>query len=596
MTKVAIYARYSTDMQRAASIEDQIRVCEERIGKEGWSVFNCYTDHGQSGATLLRPGIQMLLQDALAGQFEVIVAEALDRLSRDQADIAGIYKRLNFAGVKILTLAEGEVNDLHIGLKGTMNALYLKDLADKTRRGLRGRVEAGKSGGGNAYGYDVVRKFTETGEAIRGDRTVNEAEAAIVNRIFEDYATGESPRAIAKRLNAEKIAGPSGKNWGPSTIHGNRQRGTGILNNELYIGRLVWNRLRYIKDPETGKRVSRLNDEADWIVQDVPELQIVDQALWDRVKVRQGALVARTSSAKAADGEAGYWDRRRPRYLFSGLMKCGVCGGGVVNLNAHRVGCASARNKGTCDNTRTLKRDDVEASILNGLRNHLMEPELFAVFCEEYTRHMNKLRIEHNAARSGMEARLAKIERELDKLVEAICEGIPAAKIKDKMMALEAEKADLKAQLADSHEEPILIHPNMASTYRDQVTVLHEALNDKVRRAEAVDIIRSLVERIVLTPATIDGKDTLAIDLQGHLAGILSLSAKTKKPLTESDFSVASTKLVAGTGFEFDRPDSGETAGSTKLVAGGGFAFDRPSPESTKLVAGVGFEPTTFRL
>jgi len=570
MTQVAIYARYSTDMQRDASIEDQIRICEERATKEGWQVHNRYTDHGQSGATLLRPGVQMLLSDALDGKFSVIIAEALDRLSRDQADIAGIYKRLTFAGVKILTLTEGEVNDLHIGLKGTMNALFLKDLADKTRRGLRGRVEAGKSGGGNAYGYDVVRKFTEAGEAIRGDRTINEAAAAIVNRIFEEYANGESPRAIAKRLNAEKIAGPSGKAWGPSTIHGNRQRGTGILNNELYIGRLVWNRLRYIKDPETGKRVSRLNDEADWVTKDVPEMRIVDQKLWDRVKARQGDLKASTRAASnQSKGEAGYWDRRRPRYLFSGLIKCGACGGGMVNLNAHRVGCSSARNKGTCDNTRTLKRDDVEATILGSLKAHLMEPELFAVFCEEYTRHLNRLRIEHNAAHSGMEARLAKVDRDLDKLVEAICQGIPASKVKDKMWDLENEKTELQATLAESQEEPVLIHPNMSETYRSQVAALHQALNDNDRRAEAVEVIRSLVEKIVLTPATIDGKDTLAIDLHGHLAGILSLSAQTKKPLTESDFSVTSTKLVAGGGFEFNRPDSGETTGSTKLVAGG---------------------------
>ncbi|MEQ8694504.1 MAG: recombinase family protein [Gammaproteobacteria bacterium] len=547
MTQVAIYARYSTDMQRDASIEDQIRVCQERADNEGWKTYNCYTDHGQSGATMLRPGIQMLLQDALAGRFSIIIAEALDRLSRDQEDIAGIYKRLTFAGVKILTLAEGEVNDLHIGLKGTMNALFLKDLANKTRRGLRGRVEAGKSGGGNAYGYDVVRKFTETGEAIRGDRSINKTEASIVNRIFNEYADGFSPRAIAKKLNAEKIAGPTGKAWGPSTIHGNRQRGTGILNNELYIGRLVWNRLRYIKDPETGKRVSRLNDESEWITHEVPDLRIVEQDAWDRVKARQGTLKASVrSSSKQSKGEAGYWDRRRPRYLFSGLIKCGACGGGVVNVNTHRVGCAAARSKGTCDNTRTLKRDEMEATILSGLKNHLMEPELFAVFCDEYTRHLNKLRMDHNAARHGIAARLAKIDRELDKLVEAICEGIPAAKVKDKMWALENEKAELEGSLADTTEEPVLIHPNMAEVYRKQVTSLHASLNDENRRAEAVDIVRSLVEKIVLTPASVEGKNTLAIDLHGHLAGILSLAAQTKKPLGESDFSVRSTKLVAG--------------------------------------------------
>jgi hypothetical protein len=75
--------------------------------------------------------------------------------------------------------------------------------------------------------------------------------------------------------------------WGPSTIHGNRDRGTGILNNELYIGRLIWNRLRYLKDPETGKRVSRLNPENEWILQEVPELRIIEPDLWEAAKARQ---------------------------------------------------------------------------------------------------------------------------------------------------------------------------------------------------------------------------------------------------------------------------------------------------------------------
>jgi site-specific DNA recombinase len=546
MTQIAIYARYSSDMQRDASIEDQIRLCEERAKKDDWQVYNCYTDHGASGATLLRPGVQMLLQDALAGKFEIILSEALDRLSRDQEDIAGIYKRLSFAGVKIITLSEGEVNDLHIGLKGTMNALFLKDLADKTRRGLRGRVEAGKSGGGNSYGYDVVKKFTDDGEAIRGDRKINQGEAATVRRIFDDYATGKSPRSIAKELNAANVSSPSGKGWGASTIHGNRQRGTGILNNELYIGRLVWNRLRYIKDPETGKRVSRLNPESDWIINEVPEMRIIDQGLWDKVKARQVEQKASTFG----DNAPGYWDRRRPRYLFSGLVKCGACGGGVVNLNAERVGCASARNKGTCDNKRTMKRETLEATILDGLQHHLMDADLYEVFCEEYTRHQNTLRIQHNASLVGAKAELKKIDRETNKLIDAICDGVPAINVKDRMWELENRKTVLEQQVASTEEEPVLIHPAMAKVYRDQVSQLCEALNEDNRRAEAVDLIRSLVDKIVLTPAEIGGKKTLEIDLHGHLAGILSLGAQTKKPLTESDFSVESIKLVAGVGFE----------------------------------------------
>ena len=194
-----------------------------------------------------------MLEDARAGRFEVLVAEALDRLSRDQENIAGLFKQLCFAGVRLVTLSEGEVGELHVGLKGTMNALFLKDLAHKTRRGLEGRIRQGKSGGGLCFGYDVVRKVDASGEALRGERRINEGEAAIVRRIFQEFAQGRSPRAIAQSLNKEGIAGPAGRSWGPSTIYGNWQRGTGILNNELYIGRLVWNRQQFIKDPDTRK-------------------------------------------------------------------------------------------------------------------------------------------------------------------------------------------------------------------------------------------------------------------------------------------------------------------------------------------------------
>ena len=550
MTQTAIYARYSTDMQREASIEDQIRLCQERAAKDGYSVHNCYTDHGTSGATLLRPGIQMLLADAMAGKFEIIMAEALDRLSRDQEDIAGIYKRLSFAGVKIITLAEGDVNDLHIGLKGTMNALFLKDLADKTRRGLRGRVEAGKSGGGKSFGYDVLQRFNEAGEAVRGDRKINETEAAIVRRIFNDYANGLSPKKIAAKLNEEGIAGPTGKGWGQSTINGNRERGTGILNNELYIGRLVWNRLRYIKAPDTGKRVSRLNDESDWIIQGVSELRIVDQELWEKVKERQGALNVRS---KSCDGQKdGFWNRRRPKYLLSGLIKCGHCGGGFSVISQTHMGCSTARNKGTCDNRRTIKREALEELVLDGLKNHLMGPELCEIFAEEYARHLNELRMTKNALIEAAKTELVRIDREQEKLVDAICDGVPASKVKDRMVVLEARQKELEAKLANSKEEPVLIHPNMGKVYREQVSNLADALNDENGRSEAAEILRGLVERIVIKPDPETGKPL--VDIEGDLAGILTLSQiggqTSKNAVSVSEGDVSQIKLVAGVGFE----------------------------------------------
>ena len=196
-----------------------------------------YSDHAVSGATLLRPGFQAMMREALRNKFDLVMAEALDRFSRDQEDTAGLFKRLTFAGVNIVTLAEGDITHLHIGLKGTMNALFLKELADKTRRGLRGRIELGKAGGGVSFGYRIVRRL-ENGIVTTGDREIVPEEASIVRRIFSDYRAGASPKQIAKALNAEGVRGPRGAVWSPSTIHGNPERGIGILHNGLYIGRL----------------------------------------------------------------------------------------------------------------------------------------------------------------------------------------------------------------------------------------------------------------------------------------------------------------------------------------------------------------------
>ena len=123
--RTVVYARYSSELQREASIEDQIRLCRARIEREGWEYLRAYSDRAVSGASALRPAYQSLLEDARRGQFDIVVAEALDRLSRDQEDIAAVFKRLRFAGVRLVTLAEGEITELHVGLKGTMNALFL---------------------------------------------------------------------------------------------------------------------------------------------------------------------------------------------------------------------------------------------------------------------------------------------------------------------------------------------------------------------------------------------------------------------------------------------------------------------------------------
>ncbi|CAP56865.1 recombinase family protein [Gluconacetobacter diazotrophicus] len=546
--RVALYARYSSDHQRDASIEDQLRLCRAHAEKQGWTIVDSYTDRAVSGASLLRPGIQELMQDAQRGKFSIILAEAMDRLSRDQEDIAGLFKRMKFADVRIITLSEGDVTHLHIGLKGTMNALFLKDLADKTHRGLRGRIEAGKSGGGLCYGYDVVRQVDARGEPLRGDRTINATEAAVVRRIFADYNAGHSSRTIAMRLNADGIPGPLGNDWGPSTIHGNAQRGTGILNNDLYIGRLVWNRLRYLKDPDTGKRVSRVNPTDEWVMQDVPELRIIDQELWDAVKTRQRSLAFSTGSKS----DNPMRERSRPVYLLSGLVRCGCCGGGYSKISADLLGCSNARYKGTCDNRLNIRRDALEASVLSGLRTHLMEPELFKEFCQEFTREVNRLRMERSADLVARQQELERINRDLDRAIDAIFGGVPPGKLKDRMTRLEARREELTALLVDAKEPPPLLHPNMAETYRDRLARLSETLSGTGVRNEAAERIRALISAVVLTP---EGRDGLTITLKGDLAAILAFAADKKNATAHPERGVlqsflSQASLVAGAGFE----------------------------------------------
>ena len=559
MTRVALYARYSSDNQREASIEDQLRICREQGKREKWKIVGTYKDAGISGASMiLRPGIQALLQDAQAGQFDIVLAEALDRISRDQADVATFYKHLKFAGVPIVTLSEGEISELHVGLKGTMNALFLKDLAAKTHRGIRGRVEDGKSGGGLCFGYNVVKQLDARGDPIRGDREINEAEANVVRRIFREFAAGVGPRTIARTLNEEGVPGPAGKLWSDTTIRGHVKRGTGLVNNELYIGRLIWNRLRYIKDPSTGKRVSRLNPESEWIIKDVPELRIVDDELWQSVRVRQGQIAEKFANVTEAVRKHHKKNRlngtRRPKSLLSGLVFCGCCGGTYSLRGADRFACSNHISKGACSNSRTILREDLEARVLSGLKDRMMAPEIVEEAMRAYAEETNRLNRERRSSGDAWKAELVKIEKQIRGIIEAIKAGMFHDSMKAEMDTLEARKVELTELLADAPEDTPDILPSASAIYAKRVAALTKALNRKEERQEAAETLRGLIEKISLTPGPERGE--IYATLHGELGTILNWTErqvigktiKTKRPAATA--TGLSLSVVAGAGFE----------------------------------------------
>ncbi len=349
-------------------------------------------------------------------------------------------------------------------------------------------------------------------------------------------AAGTSPKAIAVALNKESIRGPRGRSWGPSTIYGNWRRGTGILNNELYVGRLVWNRQRFVKDPQTGKRIAKPNPESEWIMQDVPELRIVPDELWLKVKERQAA----TRKLLVEDRNGIRSERaRRPTYLLSGLLKCGDCGGGVSKISAQHYGCSNARNRGTCENRLTIRRDVLEESVLVGLKKRLMHPDLVKEFIAEFHRELNRLGATRDGERQEAERGLDKAEREIREVIDAIKSGIRSPTLSAELEALEQRKSALEKDLAAEPPPPVRLHPNLAEVYRQKIQNLRDALNQDDSRVDAAGLLRSLIDEIRLVP--VDGQ--LDIYLVGNLAAILDLCAK-KHP-GASDTGVQIT-LVAG--------------------------------------------------
>ena len=286
-----------------------------------------------------------MMLDAQAGQFDVVVTEAIDRLGRNLSDVARCFDQLGFRGIQLHTVSHGHVTQIQVGVMGMMAQMQLSDLAEKTRRGLLGRARAGKSTGGLAYGYDIVPP--PPGTQAAGDRRINPEQAAIVRRIFHDYAAGKAPRTIAADLNRDGLPGPSGRPWGDTTIRGQMDRGNGILNNTLYIGQMSYNRCSYVKDPATGKRVARPNAVDQYEIVSVPELRIIEDEHWQKVKARQKAV--RTEMGKDEHGNPLNRAHRR-KFLLSGLLSCGCCGAPYAILAQDRYGCANRRSKATCDN------------------------------------------------------------------------------------------------------------------------------------------------------------------------------------------------------------------------------------------------------
>ena len=540
MKKAVIYARFSTDLQNERSIEDQITLCRDYTSREEMNVVEVYEDRARSGGSVMgRGGLLRLLDQARERSFDVVVVEALDRLSRDMEDLAGIHKRLSFLGIEIRAVHEGVVNTVLVGLRGLVGQLYREDNAHKVRRGLAGRIGQGLNAGGRAYGYAPV-----AGE--KGKRTIVEVEAEIVRRIFDEYVAGRTPREIAHDLNNECILPPRGRSWNASTINGNMQRGTGIIQNELYAGRLVWNKVRMVKDPDTGKRLSRPNPKNDWQTVDMPGLRIVSQELFDTAQSR-----------KRACGQKHPNQQRRPRHMLSGLLRCGACGAGMStngkdNSGRIRIRCSAATESGSCHDAKTFYLKTVESAVLAGLENEMRHPQVIAEYVRTYHEERKRLSAKANAKRAHLELRFGELNREIDRLVDAIAKGHgDPAVLGPRSSALNEERKQVALELSvePAVNDTISLHPAVLARYKEQLVELQDALSKGINAgdSEAAEAIRGLVETVTVfrDPSRPGG---VMIEIVGRLNALLGEQAYPNKVRGVWG------KMVAGEGLEPPTP------------------------------------------
>jgi len=244
----------------------------------------------------------------------------------------------------------------------------LDDLRAKTHRGLTGQIERGYHAGGLSYGYrSVVAGVNARGEPIGHRLEIDDAQAAIVREIFARYGEGESCQRIAANLNARGVRGPRGGTWCVSALYGSPAKRAGVLNNELYVGRYVWNRSKWIKNLDTGKRERFIRPESEWQSVARPELCILDDELWHAVRERM-------ASPRRAGGRRGRGGV--PMTLLGGVMRCGYCGGSVVKINARTYGCAAHKDRGpaVCGGVEASFRD-VDHVVVGYVRGVLAAPK-----------------------------------------------------------------------------------------------------------------------------------------------------------------------------------------------------------------------------
>jgi site-specific DNA recombinase len=360
------------------------------------------------------------------------------------------------------------------------------------KRGMVGLVNRGKHAGGRAYGYRPAL-------GAKGEPEIVPEEAAIVRRIFAEYAAGETPRQIAYALNREGVPPPRGRAWNASTINGSPQRGNGIIQNELYAGVLVWNKVRMLKNPINGRRVSRPNPPEAWVRCDRGDLAIVDRDLFENA-----------NALKGLKGRAHPSHARRNVRLLSGLLRCGCCGSGLSTAGVDkslrvRIRCSRHAESGTCPDPRTYYLSWVESTVLGALRNELRSCVRIQESASRYRRERAAQLEANRLRRIEVRERLDSLNDEMNRLTDFLARGVgDPIRIDQRCHQGRIEEEALRAELLalDDAADDLEPHPATVTDYFRTVSELRSRTKRATVDADSPETVtlRRIVIKAVLVP------------------------------------------------------------------------------------------------
>lgn len=501
--RTALYARFSSDVQKEQSIERQFADLE-KVGPRHslkLSQQHYYSDRAQSGASLFdRPGLTRDLMGAVkAGKIDVVLVEQTDRLSRSRADLFWLAEQFKFYGVRIYT-PSGEVSDLQLTFEGHQNADFLSKLAARVKSGHDAVARKGLIPNAPAYGYDCV-------EREPGVKVINKDEAKIVRRIFTEYASGKSPRLIAGDLMTDKVPSPTGgKFWNYQSIVGGAGAKRGMLHNQLYVGVYLKNRFHNVKNPATGKTITRASDPADIITVDLPHLRIIDQKLWTAAH----KLRAERGSKKVGKNLVQRSVVPRRQHLISGLLRCGECNERMIINFSDRNGkkgvcCSAAHGRQSCEHRKTYNLDKLTALAVDSMCSHLTDPEFIKEKTKAKAIEFARLEKENSGARQAAQKLLDRLNVQIAKLVRLTDEDegddLPAellASLKEKQ--IERKGLEERLRLLGAENSVTTLHPTAIKSFSRSIETLHAKLKRDPEDQECRIALGNVIDTIIVHP------------------------------------------------------------------------------------------------